>query len=205
MDTTQDVTADNTGTSDRDGTDADITDESTGMLKSQGRRLLQTGGRVPIDALRWFGDVLKMPYCSYEVQFLVKYLVDLSYELNEQYDLPRKREAAQWTWKRIAIYLHHYTEADMLPVKAKYEELKRLMRFNLRIFAHVRVISAIALLLATRSLMFRLIGLWNYLIVGHFLLLFYGNTTDLPSTYYTALALAFALYVLYYVVFKVIF
>ena len=203
---TQDIMTDSASSnSEHDGTSKDITDESTGKLKSRGRRILQTGGRVPIDALRWFGDVLEMPYCSYEVQFLVSHLVDLSYSLNELYNLPQKCEAGQWTWKRIAIHLHEYIEADVLPVKAKYVELKRLMRFNLRVFAHVRVISAVALFLATRSFMFSFIGLWNYFIVGHFFLLFYGNTTDLPSVYYSMQALAFAFYMLYYLVFRVIF
>lgn len=179
--------------------DTDVTDESTGILKSYGRWLLQSGKKVPVDQLRWFDDVLDMPQCSYEVHFLVRWLVKVSVMLNEKYELPRIQEASRWTWKRIALHLHEYTEPEKLPVRAKYEELGRLMRFNLRPFANVRVISAVLLLLYRYSFMFRLLGHWSYIVLAHAACLFYYNTTNLYPMYYSTLFSLIAIGILYQV------
>eukprot|EP00605_Chrysophyceae_sp_TOSAG23-4_P001294 GSChrysophyteH1.ASY1.ANO1.1408.1 assembled CDS len=174
--------------------DADVTDENTGLLKSHGRKLLLSGKKVPIDALRWFGDVLEMPCCSYEVHFLVQRLVTLSQSLNEKYALPRLPESAKWTWQRIGAHLNSYEEAGQIPVRAKYNELCRLMRFNLRIFAHVRVVSLVMLFVFSRKFAFSIFGLWNYTVLIHAGILCYLGTTILPSGYYTALTLVMALF-----------
>jgi len=167
--------------------DTDVTDESTGILKSYGRYLLQSGKKVPIDQLRWFEDVLDMPQCSYEIHFLVRWLVTVSTMLNEKYQLPHIKEASRWTWKRLSLHLHEYTESGKLPVRAKYDELGRLMRFNFRPLADVRVVSAILLFFGRYSFMFRLLGNWNYALLAHAACLFYYNTTNLYPIYYTTL------------------
>ena len=169
------------------GPDLRVTDETTGHLKSYGRWLLQSGKKVPLDSLRWFEDVLDMPLCSYEVQCLVPLLVDASTALNVKYGLPQTPEAARWTWKKVAIHLHEHLEVGKLPVRAKYEELCRLMRFNLRPLADVRVVSGLTLLLCRNSCMFYLLGTWNYALIAHAMCLFYYNTTNLPPLYYTSL------------------
>jgi len=183
------ATRDISGTPDSSGkgNDTDVIDESTGVLKSYGRFLLQSGKKVPIDQLRWFEDVLDMPQCSYEIHFLLRWLVALSVTLNEKYQLPRIQEASRWTWQRVVLHLHEYTESGKLPVRAKYEQLGRLMRFNLRPFANVRVVSAILIFFCRYNFMYRLLGHWKYALLAHAACLFYYSTANLCPMYYSTL------------------
>ena len=53
-----------------------IHDEISGILTPAGKQRLAAGEKVGIDDLRWFDDVLLLPYCTYEVHFLAGFLMN---------------------------------------------------------------------------------------------------------------------------------
>jgi hypothetical protein len=240
--------------------DIAVTDENTGLLKNEGIKILKNGGIIPIDGLRWFGDELELPYCTYEIIFLVKIFVKLSLYLNKKYNLPRiGSNANKWTWAHCYRHLSDYNDNTntKAPIIAKFQELLNIMRFNFRFLAHIRVISSLIIIILSHTSLLILLNyiqefikygvnntiiiifgmnmlspinliltiiscsihiieliirpcsyilyklnfltlLEHFIIIGHFIYLFYHNTISLPKDYYSFLFIVGVISVIYH-------
>ena len=81
-----------------------IRDEYTGKLTDYGRQLVITGYETcKKDDLKFTGDGLKRPFCSYEIRILAEWLIQLSVWLNQRYHLPIETDCVSWTWEFILL------------------------------------------------------------------------------------------------------
>jgi hypothetical protein len=189
------VSSDGPGSSGGGGGGYGLHDEITGQLTPQARQKLRSGHKLNVDDLRWFDDVLLMPYCSYEVHTLALFFIDLSQRLNQKYGLPAHQPAARWPWKRVFSQLHQIALLEDATIGEKALEARQLFRFNLRFLAGVRVACPLAMFL-THFLVPRVLLGWVYYVIMAFLSFLYFRDTTYMDNVNLAMFSVFAFLVL---------
>ena len=165
--------------SEGEGAGTGLHDEITGVLTPAGKQRLQSGHRLAVDDLRWFDDLLLMPYCSYEVHFLARFTNELSQRLNAKYDLPHQKAAARWPWRRVLSHMRQIALLEDATIGQKFSEAKKMFRFNLRFLAAVRVACPLAMAIVHYVVPRGLLGYYRYLLLALLAFLVFRNTTYL--------------------------
>lgn len=160
---------------------AGLHDEITGVLTPAGKQRLQAGGRLAVDELRWFDDLLLMPFCSYEVHFLAHFTNELSQRLNAKYDLPQQKAATRWPWKRVFSHLRQIALLEDATIGQKATEARQMFRFNLRFLAAVRVAGPLAMMALHYVVPRALLGYYRYLLMALLSFFVFRNTTYLDN------------------------
>lgn len=160
-----------------EGEGSGLHDEMTGVLTPAGKQRLLAGEKLAVDDLRWFDDVLLLPFCTYEVHFLADFTNLLSQRLNAKYDLPGLKASARWPWSRVFSHLRQVALMNDVSIGVKVAEAKKLYRFNLRFLAAVRVACPAAMLVLHYIVPQELVGYYKFLLLAFLSFLTFRNTT----------------------------
>jgi hypothetical protein len=158
-------------------------DDITGALTPQGKEKLRHGHKLAVDNLRWFDDVLLLPYCSFEVHALAHFFTELSKKLNEKYDLPQCKPSARWPWRKVMTNLLQIATTDDTNLRQKAVEAQQFFRFNLRFLAGVRVACPLAMAALHYVVPRALLGWIYHLLMLHLAYLTFVDTTELSTRY----------------------
>ena len=150
-------------------------------LFGHGKQRLAAGEKVGIDDLRWFDDVLLLPYCTYEVHFLAGFTNELSQRLNAKYGLPKLQVSSRWPWSRVLSHLRLIALTEGPSLGQKIDEAKQLFRFNLRFLAAVRVACPVAMIILHYVIPRALSSHYRYLFMAFISFLTFRNTTYLDN------------------------
>ena len=101
-----------------------------GKLTAYGKKQLTAGllSCEPSD-IRYTGDPLLAPYCSYEFRPLTHLMTYTSHRLNLRYALPLKSESISWTWGIVLTEAWRGRMDENILIS-----IIKCFRFNLRIF-----------------------------------------------------------------------
>ena len=160
-----------------------LNDDITGALTPQGKEKLRNGHKLTVDNLRWFDDVLLLPYCSFEVHVLAQFFTELSIRLNAKYNLPQYKPSARWPWRKVMSNLLQIATTDETSLRVKAGEAQQLFRFNLRFLAGVRVACPLAMLALHYLVPRALLGWTHYLLMLHLAYITFVDTTELSTRY----------------------
>jgi hypothetical protein len=148
--------------------------ERVRLNDNEREEILRGTRAVDKQRIKYLGDPLDLPYFSYECESLVDYLVKLSKQLNEKYQLPKEEQTATWSSLRMVQFAVKNRNREN-PFKFCY----RCFRFNLRFLACVQQVGMFVGLSTAAMLYWRWIGLIGGLIGGSLTFVLYHICPEL--------------------------
>jgi hypothetical protein len=109
-------------------------EDDNGFLKENEREEILAGHRaVDKSRIRYRGDVMDLPYFTYECRPAVDFFIRVSKQLNRKYGLPKEPQTNSWPTMRVIQYaLKHRHQENVLWFCC------RCFRFNLRFLASIQ-------------------------------------------------------------------